>query len=297
VGYYDVYHRAEVVATRRVTPHLVRVELGGEGLAAWSTSGAPDERLVLVLPAPGTRTAAAPVTMPDGTQDYPDPDDQPPMRSYTVRSWDAATHRMVVELVVHDGGIASTWARTTRPGDVIYVTEAMGWYRPPAEATWQLLAADLAGLPALARVVEELPADARAYAVVEVPTEDDRIAVSSAADVAWTWVVGSGNDTGPSRLAAAVADFVAPEGPGYVWFAGEASASRAVRKHLRHERGLPVASCTVLGYWRLDSERWDARYAEVAPTLEAVYTDAVAAGASSDAALVLYDEALERVGL
>ena len=297
MGYYDVYHRAEVVGTRRLTPHLVRVELGGEGLRGWSTSGVPDERLVLVLPAPGSRTAAEPVTMPDGTQDYPDPDDQPPMRSYTVRAWDAAAARMVVDLVVHEGGVASTWARSARAGDVVYVTEAMGWYRPPADATWQLLVADLAGLPALARVVEELPPGTLAHVVAEVPAADDRIEVASAADVTWSWVVGAGNDVGPSRLAACVAGFEAPQGPGYVWFAGEASTSRAVRKHLRHGRGWSATRCTTLGYWRLDAERWDARYAEVAPSLESVYTDAVAAGVSSDEALELYDEALERAGL
>src|SRR4051794_41676026 len=96
--------------------------------------------------------------MTDGTQDYPDPDDQPPMRSYTVRAWDPAVPRMLVDVVVHEGGMASAWAQGARAGDVIYVTEAMGWYRPPADSTWQLLVADLAGLPALARTVEELPA-------------------------------------------------------------------------------------------------------------------------------------------
>ncbi len=297
MGYYDVYHRAEVVASRRLTPHLLRVELGGEGLRGWSSSGSPDERLVVVLPEAGSRTVVAPTTMPDGTQDYPDPDDQPPMRSYTVRAWDAETPRMVVDFVVHEGGVASTWAQAARPGDVVYVTEAMGWYRPPADAAWQLLVADLAGLPALARAVEELPAGTRAYAVAEVPGPDDRVEVASAGDVTWSWVVGSGNDVGPSRLAARVAGFEAPEGPGYVWFAGEASTSRAVRKHLRHDRGWSGPRCTTLGYWRLDAERWDARYAEVAPTLESVYTDAVAAGISSDEALELYDEALERAGL
>ena len=297
MGYYDVYHRAEVLTVRRVTPHLVRVELGGDGLRTWESTGVPDERLVLVLPRPGTREVVPPTTMADGTQDYPDPDDQPPMRSYTVRSWDGETGRMSVELVVHEGGIASTWARTAEPGDVIYLTEAMGWYRPPADAGWQLLVADLAGLPALARAVEELAPGTRAYAVVEVPTEADRLEVGTAGDVTWTWLVGCGNDAGPSRLADAVAGFATPEGPGYIWFAAEASASRAVRKHLRNERGMPASRCTLLGYWRLDSERWDARYAEVAPTLEAVYTEAVAAGATSDDALVLYDEALERVGL
>ena len=297
MGYYDVYHRAEVVATRRLTPHLVRVELGGDGLRTWSTSGVPDERLVLVLPAPGAHAVAEPVTMPDGTQDYPDPDDQPPMRSYTVRSWDAERARMLVDFVVHEGGVASTWAQTARPGDVIYVTEAMGWYRPPADAAWQLLVADLAGLPALARAVEQLPAGVRAYALAEVPGDEDRLEVGSAADVTWSWLVGSGNDVGPSRLGAALAELRVPQGPGYVWFAAEASASRAVRKHLRHERGWPTDRYCTLGYWRLDSERWDARYAEVAPTLESIYTDAVAAGATSDDALELYDEALERVGL
>lgn len=297
MGYYDVYHRAEVVGTRRLTPHLVRVELGGAGLRGWSTSGVPDERLVLVLPAPGSRTVAEPVTMPDGTQDYPDPDDQPPMRSYTVRAWDPVALRMAVDFVVHDGGIASAWAQSARVGDVAYVTEAMGWYRPPADATWQLLVADLAGLPALARAVEQLPAGTEAYVLAEVPSAADRLAAASAADVTWTWLEGSGNDTGPSRLPDAVAAFVAPAGPGYVWFAAEASASRAVRKHLRHERGFTAERCTLLGYWRLDSERWDARYAEVAPTIEAVYSEAVAAGVSSEDALELYDEALERVGL
>ena len=297
MGYYDVYHRAEVLATRRLTPHLVRVELGGAGLAGWSTSGRPDERLVLVLPAPGERRVAEPVTMPDGTQDYPDPDHQPPMRSYTVRSFEPTEPRMVVEFVVHDGGVASAWAQAARPGDELFLTTAMGWYRPPVDARWQLLVADLAGLPALARAVEELPADARAYAVVEVPTDDDRITVQTAADVSWTWLVGSGNGHGPSRLPVEVAGFVEPDGPGYVWFAAEASASRAVRKHLRQDRGWPSTRYCTLGYWRLDSERWDARYAEVGPSLESVYTEAVAAGATSEDALELYDDALERAGL
>ncbi|SEP93907.1 siderophore-interacting protein [Microlunatus flavus] len=297
MGYYDVYHRAVVVSTRRLTPHLLRIELGGEGLRGWSSSGVPDERLVLVLPAPGASAVAEPTTMPDGTQDYPDPDDQPPMRSYTVRAWDAEALRMTVDFVVHEGGVASTWAQAAAPGDVIYLTEAMGWYRPPAGTAWQLLVADLTGLPALARAVEALPAGAQAYAVVEVPGPDDRIEVESAADVRWTWLVGCGNDAGPSLLPEAVERFEAPEGPGYVWFAGEASASRAVRKHLRQVRGWPTARACTLGYWRVDSERWDARYAEVAPTLESVYTEAVAAGVSSDEALELYDEALERAGL
>lgn len=145
MGYYDVYHRAEVVATRRLTPHLLRVDLGGEGLRGWSSSGLPDERLVLVLPAPGADAVVEPTTMPDGTQDYPDPDDQPPMRSYTVRAWDPERLVMSIDFVVHEGGVASTWAQAARPGDVIYLTEAMGWCKPPADAPWRLAPAHRLG--------------------------------------------------------------------------------------------------------------------------------------------------------
>ena len=48
--------------------------------------------------------------------------------------------------------------RAGRPGDEVYVTQAMGWYAPPADTAWQLLAGDLTGLPAIGRILESLPA-------------------------------------------------------------------------------------------------------------------------------------------
>ena len=88
-----------------------------------------------------------------------------------------------------------------------------------------------------------------------------------------------------------------PAGPGYVWFAGEAAESRAVRKYLRRERGWPRRPVRVLGYWRVDQEAWLARYDAARRELEQVYTQAVAAGRPSDEALELYDDALEAAGL
>ena len=242
MGYYDVYHRAEVVATRRLTPHLVRVELGGEGLRGWSTSSGCPGR------APGPRAARA--GLPDGRPAGDHARRHPGLPRPRRPAADAQLHRprlgpgaprMVVDFVVHEGGVASAWAQRARPGDVIYVTEAMGWYRPPADAPWQLLVADLAGLPALARAVEQLPAGARAYALVEVPTAADRLEILTAAERQLDVAGGFGQRRGPEPARRRRwPSSSAPEGPGYVWFAGEASASRAVRKHLRHERGWPV---------------------------------------------------------
>ncbi|MCW2809825.1 MAG: putative siderophore-interacting protein, partial [Friedmanniella sp.] len=164
----------------------------------------------------------------------------------------------------------------------------------PAETAWLLLAADLTGLPALARILRGLAPGVTAYAYVEVPELADRQPLPSPATLHLTWRTPQ---DGPGRLVADVRGFTPPAGPGYVWFAGEAADSRAVRRHVRGTLGWPVERYRSLGYWQRDKERWDRRYAEVGPGLESVYREAVAAGHSSTEALELYDEALAAAGL
>ncbi|SDT23373.1 NADPH-dependent ferric siderophore reductase, contains FAD-binding and SIP domains [Friedmanniella luteola] len=291
-------YRAEVRATARLSPHLVRVTFGPAGaldalldLTAFRSTGVGDERLVLVLPTPGERHT--PVPDADGGWDHLDPGRRPAQRSYTVRASDPTSATLVVDVVVHEGGPGSAWALRAAEGDVVLLTAAMGWYRPPPEATWQLLVADLTALPALARITETSPLPS--HALVEVPEPADRLPLPAAAST--RWLCGTGNGLGPSGLLRALRDLPLPPGPGYVWCAGEAAETRALRRHLRHARGLTTREYVVLGYWRHDQADWDRRYAELAGGLEGVYADAVARGLSSTDALEAYDDALERVGL
>ncbi len=176
MGYYVDYHRAEVLQVTDLTPHLIRLTFGGADLARFASSGDPDERLVIVLPPAGRRHTPAPVRLADGTLDYPGAD-APAMRSYTVRRWDREPAEMTIDIVRHGGGAAAGWASGARPGDVVYLSPATGWYAPPADAGWQVLLADLSGLPALARIAEELPSGQRALAVVEVPSAAARVSL------------------------------------------------------------------------------------------------------------------------
>ena len=297
MGFYDRYFRAEVSRVDQLSPNLVRVVVGGAALTGYSGSQYADERLVVVFPYPGDPEPPAPVDAADGTQDYPDPASAPAMRSLTVRAWSPERHEVVLDVVPHDGGVAGPWAKTVEPGHVVYLTDARGWYSPPADTAWQLLIADLTGLPALGRIVEELPAGTLAYAIVEVIDAADRQQLRSAATLVDRWLVGGGHGRGPSRLLTALRDLDWPAGPGYIWFAGEAAESRAVRKYLRTERRWPRERSTILGYWRVDQEAWLRRYAQIGPELENVYARAVAAGRPSDEALELYDDALEAAGL
>lgn len=296
MGYYTDYYRAEVHDVVALTPNMVRIVFGGEDLRRFVTSGDPDERLVVVLPRAGERETPAPLRQPDGTLDYP-LDDEPEIRSYTVRRFDAEGPEMIIDFVRHERGVAAAWALQAQAGDVVYLSPAHGWYAPPADATWQLLMADMTALPALGRIVEDLPAGRRAIVLAEIIEPADAQQIDCPADIEWTWLPGSGNGYGPSRLLAALRGIELPAGPGYLWFAGEAAESRAVRKYLRRELGWPNDRFTIIGYWRVDSEAWLARYEQVGDSLEKVYEEAIGSGLSEGDALELYDEALERAGL
>jgi NADPH-dependent ferric siderophore reductase len=296
VGYYSDYFRADVRDVVALTPNMIRIVFGGEDLRRFVSSGDPDERLVVVLPRAGEREAPVPIRQDDGTLDYP-AEDEPEMRSYTVRRVDAATGELVIDFVRHEGGVAATWAIQARVGDVVYLSPASGWYRPPADTTWQLLMADMTALPALGRILEELPAQQRAVVLAEVTEPSDSQRIETSADTTVSWLPGSGNGHAPSRLLQALQEIELPEGPGYLWFAGEAAESRAVRKYVRRELGWPTERFTIIGYWRVEKERWMARYEEVGESLEKVYESAVASGLSEGDALEIYEEALEKAGL
>lgn len=76
-------------------------------------------------------------------------------RNYSVRRADG--DRIVVDIVLHARGVATTWAAAAAPGDRVELDHARSWYRPEAGTEWQLLVADLAGLLAAARIIEQLP--------------------------------------------------------------------------------------------------------------------------------------------
>ncbi len=273
----ETWYRAEVRSRTRLSPHLVRVRLGAPAVPVSGEPGlhelvadVPDERLVLELPG-----------------------SPPTTRSYTVRARDRAAGTLDLHVVLHPGGVVAEWAEHVEPGVQVRLSDPRGWYAPPADASWQLLAADLTGLPALARIAETTAAALPTSAVVEVPEPADAQPLAASVDV--RWLVG-GNGVGASGLPAALMAHELPAGPGYVWFAGEAADARAVRRHLR-ELGWPVRRYRVLGYWRTDQDAWQRRFTASAPGLEHVYTEAVARGLTSEEALELYDDALADLGL
>ncbi|MDX1874587.1 siderophore-interacting protein [Mycolicibacterium sp. 120266] len=224
-----------------------------------------------------------------------DPDAETDGRNYTVRHADG--RHLTCDFVLHETGLATCWVRRATPGQRVQLDHARSWYRPEPASVWQLLVADLSGLPALARILEELPQGAAATAIVEVADEDDLAYLPARPDIPRIVTIGSGNGHAPSALPDLVRAYRHPDGRGYCWFAGEAQATRVVRKHLRGACGWVADQYDIVGYWRFDSETWDRRYAAVSAEVEATYERALAAGKGPKIAAEEYDLALERAGL
>lgn len=257
-------HRAVVTATERLSPGMVRVTFSGTDLADLTSTGVGDEYVRLFFPHPGEDDVVMPTASGDSWE-YAEGDVPGPMRTYTIREA-PSPGVVVIDFVVHDGGVAAAWALAARPGDVIALNSPRGLYEPPEGMTWQLLLADATGLPALARIVEDSDPAVRTRAVVEIADASHELNLRAPERAEVVWVVG-GNGHGPGALLEILRKATLPEGEGYVWFAGESRVQRAVRKHLRHERGLPASSYKTIGYWTERAEEWTATWESLSPNL------------------------------
>jgi NADPH-dependent ferric siderophore reductase len=246
---------AKVVGVRRLSPAMVRITLGGPALRGFFVEE-PGEIVTLLWPAPG-----AGLVLPEGGWRFP-----PGVagaqhaRNYTVRAWDPETRALDVDFVLHgDHGLAPRWAAGVRAGDTVgFAGPRTHWTAAP-RADWSLLVADATGLPALAAIVETLPAGHRAIALVEVADAAEEQAFDSAADLDVWWLHRSGDAPGTTRLLAETVEALAlPIGDGRAWGGGEALQMRDVRRHVREARGLSAEAVSILGYWKhRDTESWE----------------------------------------
>ncbi|WP_433296104.1 siderophore-interacting protein [Actinoplanes sp. CA-030573] len=242
-------HRATVTRVEQLTPHMVRVVLGGEGLRAITAGDYTDHYVKVLFPAPGVTypqpfdPAAVRETMPREAW--------PVTRTYTVRKWLPEIPEMWLDFVVHgDAGIAGPWAARAKPGDEIVFSGPGGAYAPSPDADWHLLAGDESALPAIAAALEGMPAGATVRAFLEVAGPDEEQKLETAADAEIVWLHRGARPVG-ELLAGAVRGATFPEGRVHAFVHGEANFVKDARGFLRKECAIPLEQLSISGYWRL----------------------------------------------
>ncbi|MCF7697685.1 siderophore-interacting protein, partial [Mycetohabitans sp. B2] len=102
---------------------------------------------------------------PDGVA-FPEHHPRPPARDYTPRRYDRHAGELDLEFALHDAGPASAWARQAQPGQWLGVGGPRSSLVIPTDFDWHLLIGDDTALPAIARRLDELPADTRVATVI-----------------------------------------------------------------------------------------------------------------------------------
>ena len=123
----------------------------------------------------------------------------------------------------------------------------------PKGSDWILMLTDITGLPAVGRVLEELPEGFQAIVHVDVPYDAVRQEIETKANASVHWHVCHGlKDERPGytelpRIAQSITSL--PDGPGYIYIAGEARAVSDCRKHFRDRLGFDKKRIDAIGYW------------------------------------------------
>lgn len=232
----------------RLTPRLVSVRVGGDALEGFRIE-APTSHIKVFLPAPGEDAPGLPEFGPDGPV-WPGDAPRPVVRTYTPRRFDDASRTLEVQFILHGEGAASEWAERAAAGDQLAIGGPGGRFslEPPAGRWW--IAGDESAIPAVATLLEALPATAFAEVHLEVAGPDDEIELSGPARTAITWHHRRAPDAWGAELYEAARGASLADGT-RIWVACEAAAMRQIRRHFTRDRGLPPGSLVTRGYWRL----------------------------------------------
>lgn len=243
------FRRAVVLRTEQLTPRMVRVVLGGEGLETFASYG-PKDHFKLMLPAEGQAELVLPTVGPEGIA-YPEGIARPVTRDYTPRRWDPETHELTVDLLVHGEGPASSWAQQAAAGQVVGIAGPRGSVIVKPGFDWHLVIGDETTLPSIGRWFEELPAGQKAIALIEVEDAGDELPLPSAGDVEVHYVHRAGATGDPELLLVnALREITLPEGNGYVYAGAEAGSLKHVRRYLINERQQPREWLSITGHWK-----------------------------------------------
>ncbi|MGO3146300.1 MAG: siderophore-interacting protein [Leucobacter sp.] len=289
---------AGVAAVDRVSPNFVRITFAGESLKDFGSPGATfDQRIKLVFP---PELGVLPDLSHAGADWYqawlevPE-EERGTMRTYSIRDVSLTPNgtEVVIDFVLHLApglsGPASRWAQAAEVGDELLLIgprrgrfDGGGIEYDPDAVAQVLLAGDETAAPAIARILEDAPADLRGEVFIEIPMDADALEIDAPAGVTVNWLPRS-RATHGEKLISAVTDHLGvaahlnirdldsddllwetprfsgsgaalndetPHAERYFWIAGESGVVTTLRRHLVKTLGIDRAQVAFMGYWR-----------------------------------------------
>ncbi|MCZ2836220.1 siderophore-interacting protein [Modestobacter sp. VKM Ac-2985] len=181
-------------------------------------------------------------------------DGRPHQRAYTLVDPDPVAGTFDLEFALHDGP-AADWSVAVQPGSTIEATvQGTREAQPPSATRVVHLVGDPASLPAVNSLLDAHPTTpARVWLEAGHPADRD-LPVRARAGHEVVWVDRDGAAPGEALQAAVTgawaADAAADPAQDWFWVACEATATRALTRHLRRDLGVGKDRVSALAYWR-----------------------------------------------
>ncbi len=206
-----------------LSPHVRSITLAGPDLHDF-VSASFDDHVKVMIPA-SEATALA-------------------RRDYTPRKFDPVTGELTLEFALHGSGPAAEWANQAAPGMALDVGGPRGSMIIPMDFDWHWLIGDESALPAIARRLEELPAQAVVQVLLRVTDPSDQRTLPTRAQATVQWVHSDAD------CLAALTHWHLPEGEGFVWCAGEAAWVAEARRIVVDDKGVDKTCVRASAYWK-----------------------------------------------
>lgn len=227
-----------------VSDRLIRVTLAGADLEHLAV-GQPAASIRLLLPS--TPSGALVIPSWSGNEFLLPDERRPVIRTFTPRP--VGPRVLELDIVIHDGGLASDWATAASAGDQAAVSGPGRGYSIDGDAGDFFLGGDETAIPAICQLLQALPAQKSVQVHIEVSHPGARIALPGHPLATTEW-----HDLPPGAAPGdALIDAVegARFGTGVrVWVAGEAAAVQRIRRHLFEVRGVSRTQVSARGYWK-----------------------------------------------
>lgn len=230
-----------------------RIAMHGADLDAY-TEIWPADAFKLMLPPDGGRRVDFPSRDGQGMPYWPEGTKQPLLRAYTVRSFDAARQRIEFDVALHGQGVAMAWLNSVQPGDGLGISGMRREFYASPDVDRHLIIGDASALPAVAAIVESLPRSVPVVACLAAADESDKQLLPAHENLTAQWVIGHAQSGKDSELERLVRDVVKPQGRTQAWLAGEAAATRELRRFVLDECDIARADMQAGAYWKAGTD-------------------------------------------
>lgn len=235
-----------VINKQQLSPNMQRIILGGDALGDFP-AGYEGGYIKLML-SELAHTSSGPVAKLVQALNSK----KGVMRSYSVRDFDAKSRKLTLDFVDHgDGGPASAWANHCNIGDKITISGPGPVKLVNNDSDWFFIAGDMTALPAISVNLEQLLADAKGYAVIEIIEEQDKQTINVPDGIEVHWVINPHPDSPNTLLADKVRSLKWLDGKPNVWVASEFETMRNLRRYFKKERLVDREDIYISSYWKM----------------------------------------------